>query len=60
MKIKCPICPNNCMLSEGQVGLCRARMNKDGKIICENYGKLTSIALDPIEKTLYTDSFPER
>ncbi len=58
MKIKCPICPNNCMLSEGQVGLCRARMNKDGKIICENYGKLTSIALDPIEKKPLYRFFP--
>lgn len=58
MKIKCPICPNNCMLSEGQVGLCRARMNKDGKIICENYGKLTSIAPDPIEKKPLYRFFP--
>ncbi|OQC01165.1 MAG: Pyruvate formate-lyase 1-activating enzyme [Firmicutes bacterium ADurb.Bin099] len=58
MKIKCPICPNNCMLSEGQVGLCRARMNKDGKMICENYGKLTSIALDPIEKKPLYRFFP--
>lgn len=58
MKIKCSICPNNCMLSEGQVGLCRARMNKDGKIICENYGKLTSIAPDPIEKKPLYRFFP--
>ncbi len=58
MKIKCPICPNNCMLSEGQVGLCRARMNKDGKMICENYGKLTSIAPDPIEKKPLYRFFP--
>jgi pyruvate formate lyase activating enzyme len=46
------------MLSEGQVGLCRARMNKDGKIICENYGKLTSIAPDPIEKKPLYRFFP--
>ncbi|HHT94430.1 MAG TPA: AmmeMemoRadiSam system radical SAM enzyme [Clostridia bacterium] len=58
MKIKCPICPNSCMLSEGQVGLCRARINKDGKIICENYGKLTAIALDPIEKKPLYRFFP--
>ena len=50
MKIECGICPHHCKLSEGQTGRCRARMNKDGKIICKNYGELTSIALDPIEK----------
>ena len=50
MKKTCPICPHHCTLSEGEVGRCRARMNKDDKIIDLNYGRLTSIALDPIEK----------
>ena len=50
MKIKCRICPHGCMLDEGQIGICHARMNKDSNIICKNYGQLTSIALDPIEK----------
>ena len=38
------------MLENGQQGFCRARENKGGRIICSNYGKLTSVALDPIEK----------
>ncbi len=50
MKTECRVCPHHCKLSEGQTGRCHARMNKDGKIICKNYGELTSIALDPIEK----------
>ena len=50
MKKTCPICPHHCTLSEGEAGKCRARMNKDDKIIDLNYGRLTSIALDPIEK----------
>lgn len=49
-KIICDVCPNYCNLSEGQVGICRARSNKDGKIIAINYGHITSLALDPIEK----------
>lgn len=49
-KIICDICPNYCNLSEGQVGICKARSNKDGKIIAINYGNITSLALDPIEK----------
>jgi pyruvate formate lyase activating enzyme len=50
MKTRCEICHHNCSLDEGQLGVCRARRNKDGRIICENYGRITSIALDPIEK----------
>lgn len=50
MKVKCRICPHGCILDEGQIGFCKARMNVGGEIICKNYAKLTSIALDPIEK----------
>ena len=41
---------HHCRLREGQVGRCRARKNENGKIVSINYGQLTSIALDPIEK----------
>jgi len=50
MKVTCELCPHHCVLNEGQTGLCNARKNCGGKIICENYGKLTSLALNPIEK----------
>ena len=50
MKKSCPICPHHCTLNDGEIGRCRARANVDGKIIDLNYGRLTSIALDPIEK----------
>ena len=50
MSAKCPVCPRGCVLENGQKGFCRARENKDGRIKCSNYGKLTSVALDPIEK----------
>lgn len=50
MKKICEICPHHCALDDGQTGLCRARKNINGVILCENYGRLTSIALDPIEK----------
>ncbi len=49
-KIRCGICPHRCWLVEGQMGKCHARMNKDGKVVSLNYGKITSIALDPVEK----------
>ena len=46
----CSVCPHHCRIPEGALGRCRARKNVGGKVICSNYGKLTSIALDPIEK----------
>ena len=50
MKTRCELCFHHCALNEGQTGLCRARACQDGKIVSLNYGKLTSLALDPIEK----------
>lgn len=50
MKITCNTCHHLCCLDEQQVGLCGARSNEENKIIPINYGLLTSIALDPIEK----------
>ena len=46
----CELCFHRCDLSEGQTGFCRARACQNGKIVPLNYGKITSIALDPIEK----------
>lgn len=50
MKTVCHTCVHHCSLEPGQRGLCRARKNEGGKIVCENYGRVTSLALDPIEK----------
>ncbi len=50
MSVVCEICFHHCKLDEGQTGFCRARANRGGRIIPINYGRLTSMALDPIEK----------
>ena len=50
MKTVCSLCFHRCALDEGQTGLCRARANRDGTIVPLNYGKVVSLALDPIEK----------
>ncbi len=47
---QCELCFHRCVLSEGQFGVCRARVCKDEKIFPVAWGKLTSLALDPIEK----------
>lgn len=46
----CDVCFHHCQLDEGQRGLCGARICKKGKVRAENYGRITSLALDPIEK----------
>ncbi len=49
-KIECNVCHHRCKLNENQIGLCKARSNVNEKIVSINYGEITSIALDPIEK----------
>ena len=46
----CEVCFRHCKIEENSTGFCGARTCRNGKIIASNYGKLTSIALDPIEK----------
>ena len=57
-KLVCEICPHHCRLEVGEVGKCRARINDGKKIFALNYGELTSIALDPIEKKPLYRFFP--
>jgi pyruvate formate lyase activating enzyme len=49
-KVQCHLCPHNCLLDKGKIGICKARQNIDGKLYSLVYGEVTSIALDPIEK----------
>lgn len=49
-KVRCCICPQKCVIPDSRSGLCRARKNMHGKLYCMNYGEISSIALDPIEK----------
>ena len=46
----CGTCPRRCRLDEGEIGFCRARRAECGHVVAANYGRVTSIALDPIEK----------
>ena len=46
----CDVCFRQCKIEEGQIGFCGGRTCRNGQIVAANYGKLTSLALDPIEK----------
>ena len=47
---RCDVCFHRCEIGEGRKGFCGARICRDGKICPENYGRITALALDPIEK----------
>ena len=49
-KIRCKICPHNCILDEEIFGICRVRTLKSNAPIAINYGEVTSAGVDPIEK----------
>jgi pyruvate formate lyase activating enzyme len=47
---RCKLCPHECAIPPGGEGICWARKNEDGTLYAQNYGRTTSLALDPIEK----------
>ena len=55
---KCQVCFRHCELSEGAIGFCRARIGIGGEVRAANYGRITSLALDPIEKKPLRRFFP--
>ncbi len=46
----CNVCFRHCDLAEGKLGFCGGRIAKNGRVEAYNYGRITSLALDPIEK----------
>ena len=49
---------HHCRLKPGQWGICRARKNENGKLVIKNYGQVSSLALDPIEKKPLRHFYP--
>jgi pyruvate formate lyase activating enzyme len=49
-QVRCDLCPHLCKISATRIGQCRVRSLHNGKLISDNYGRLSSIAIDPIEK----------
>ena len=46
----CEVCFRHCRLEEGQLGFCGARTARNGRVVAYNYGRITGLALDPVEK----------
>lgn len=49
-KVRCRLCPADCLLTEGKVGICGSRFNRNGKLVTDNFGELVTACYDPIEK----------
>ena len=49
-KVHCYLCPHNCHIQSEGRGVCGVRKNIDGVLYSLNFGLVSSIAVDPIEK----------
>ena len=56
--VQCHVCPRLCRIAPGKSGVCRARRNDDGALIAITYGRVCSVAADPIEKKPLYHFFP--
>ena len=54
----CCVCFRHCEIAEGRLGFCGGRMAKNGRVEAFNYGRITSLALDPIEKKPLARFYP--
>ena len=54
----CGVCFRHCTIPEGQLGFCGGRTARDGRVEAYNYGRITSLGLDPIEKKPLKRFFP--
>ena len=46
----CEVCFRHCDIPEGKRGFCGARVCADGAVVPGSYGRVTALALDPVEK----------
>ena len=49
-KAVCSLCPHGCVISEGGHGVCKVRFNRGGTLRLPFYGRISALAVDPIEK----------
>jgi pyruvate formate lyase activating enzyme len=56
--LECLKCPNGCILASGDTGICRNRVNHDGKMYSIAYGNPCAVHIDPIEKKPFFHFLP--
>lgn len=49
--VRCLLCPHSCLLTPGDVGQCRSRRHERFQgLVSTNYGLVSAVAVDPVEK----------
>ncbi len=49
-RVRCELCPRDCLLKEGQRGHCFVRAHQGGELVLTTYGRSSGFCVDPIEK----------
>ena len=57
-KVRCLLCPHNCLIAEGQTGICGVRKNFNGELFATSFGMISAMHSDPIEKKPLYHYFP--
>ena len=55
---ECEVCFRHCHIEEGKLGFCGARTAENGRVVPYHYGRISGLALDPIEKKPLSRFFP--
>jgi len=58
-KVKCELCPWQCVVESGKLGHCRVRQNIDGTYYSLVYGRIAAQHNDPIEKKPFYHFLPK-
>lgn len=59
-KVRCGLCPHDCLISDGNAGVCGVRVNRSGKLFSLVHGQVAAIHSDPIEKKPLYHFYPGR
>ncbi len=57
-QVKCGLCPNGCVLDDGDRGVCRVRKNIKGSLYTLVYSRIAAAHVDPIEKKPFFHFLP--
>ncbi len=56
--VNCQLCMRKCLITEGKLGWCQTRINKNGTLYTLTYGNVSSMSIAPIEKKPMYHFFP--
>jgi pyruvate formate lyase activating enzyme len=48
--VRCGVCAHRCLVRPGRRGICGVRENRGGRLLCDAYGQVAAVGVDPIEK----------